>query len=413
MSPRSGASRLRILVVAPNVRIPGIHGGAAHVAGASRALAHHHDVLVLARRGSRIPDGSGARVAAVGLGTAPGALAAGLRGLHLAVSLPRARSFRPDVVYERNSAQGLGARLGVALRVPVVTAAIDPDVDVQSARHSVRFVATDLRLVPPARIQDARLVRWGVDVERFHPDLRGGDVRRELRLDGASFVVVYAGAFYPWHDLPTLLRAADLAARRVPRLALVLVGSGRCSRSVAREARRGRLRSLCRIVGSVPHDLVPRYLAAADVCVAPYDPRLHPRHAGLGMIYEPIKVLEGLAAGRPVVTLDAPNLRRTFADGEELLLTPAGDADALASRLVLLAEDRALARRLGAAGRARVCGSMTWEHHAGQLDDVLREAIDASAAARGLTACADPDRRGRGASRRRFPWQGVPGSASD
>jgi glycosyltransferase involved in cell wall biosynthesis len=67
----------------------------------------------------------------------------------------------------------------------------------------------------------------------------------------------------------------------------------------------------------------------------------------------PRSVLEALATGRAVVTTDAPGCRETVVHGENGLLVPVRDADALARAMADLAGDRERVVRMGAAGRAR------------------------------------------------------------
>ena len=43
---------MRVLYVAQNIRVPGTHGGSTHVVEVTRALRRHHDVTLIARRGS-------------------------------------------------------------------------------------------------------------------------------------------------------------------------------------------------------------------------------------------------------------------------------------------------------------------------------------------------------------------------
>lgn len=70
-------------------------------------------------------------------------------------------------------------------------------------------------------------------------------------------------------------------------------------------------------------------------------------------------VVEGMAAGLPVVAADASGPAEYIQDGREGLLHPPGDADALAGALERAAGDRRLRARIGAAGRqkAREFGS--------------------------------------------------------
>ena len=67
----------------------------------------------------------------------------------------------------------------------------------------------------------------------------------------------------------------------------------------------------------------------------------------------PLTVIEAMAAGLPVVATDVGGLREVVADGTTGLLAPARDAAALAERVLRLAADAGLRRRMGLAGRAR------------------------------------------------------------
>jgi glycosyltransferase involved in cell wall biosynthesis len=66
----------------------------------------------------------------------------------------------------------------------------------------------------------------------------------------------------------------------------------------------------------------------------------------------PNKAFQALASGAPLITADSPAARELLVDGESALLTPAGDADALAAAIHRLAGDAELARRLATGGRA-------------------------------------------------------------
>ena len=67
----------------------------------------------------------------------------------------------------------------------------------------------------------------------------------------------------------------------------------------------------------------------------------------------PTVLLEAMAAGRPVVATRVGHVEGIVDDGSEGYLVEPGDVPGLADRLVRLLSDRALAARMGAAGRER------------------------------------------------------------
>ncbi len=86
-------------------------------------------------------------------------------------------------------------------------------------------------------------------------------------------------------------------------------------------------------------------------------------------------VLEGMAAGLPVVASDAGGPAEIVRDGVDGLLYPPGDAPALAERLRRLAGDRSLRARLGEAAR-RSAGEFSPERVAEMVEEVYTRVID-------------------------------------
>src|SRR3546814_2693797 len=88
----------------------------------------------------------------------------------------------------------------------------------------------------------------------------------------------------------------------------------------------------------------------------------------------PVAPLEAMACGLPLVASDAQGLADILEKGEEHggLLTPAGEANALAAALHRLRADRALRARLGQAARVRVETAFSIETVGAALSDFLR-----------------------------------------
>jgi len=195
-----------------------------------------------------------------------------------------------------------------------------------------------------------------VDGERFSPERNAADaasIRADLAAD-RSELVGFVGSMKPWHGVATLLEAVARLAPRRPRLRLLVVGDGPGLSHMRARASRADLLHRCHMVGAVPSAEVPAYLAALDVAVAPYlDPGL-----GEGFYFSPLKVVEAMAAARPVVASRFEPIEAML--GGTGLLVPAGDVDALARALTALLDDPDAACGMGIAARRRAMAHFSW-----------------------------------------------------
>jgi glycosyltransferase involved in cell wall biosynthesis len=85
----------------------------------------------------------------------------------------------------------------------------------------------------------------------------------------------------------------------------------------------------------------------------------------------PVSVLEAAAFGLPVVSTDVGGIPSLLRDGEEALLVPEGDAEAMAGAVRRLLEEPGLAGRLSAAGR-EVAERSSWERVRPLWEELLR-----------------------------------------
>lgn len=108
-------------------------------------------------------------------------------------------------------------------------------------------------------------------------------------------VIGYYGAIAHWFD------AARLAsiAQAFPAHVVLLIGADTAGV-------RGKLRSQPNVefIGEVPYSALPHYLHGFDVCIMPF------HVTELTLATNPVKVYEYLSAGKPVVTVDLPEMRQ-------------------------------------------------------------------------------------------------------
>jgi len=156
----------------------------------------------------------------------------------------------------------------------------------------LKAAMTELWRIPADRIEVAAL---GVDTRLFYP--RDQLLARQaLGIDASVMVLLYVGVLDEQHDLAPILQA--LNRFHVPALELRVVGDGLMRRAFEEIARQGN--AAVRFHSRVPHGAVAQFIAASDLCLAPYNPQAFFNGE---VSFTPIKILEYMACARPAVSV--------------------------------------------------------------------------------------------------------------
>jgi glycosyltransferase involved in cell wall biosynthesis len=208
--------------------------------------------------------------------------------------------------------------------------------------------------LPASRI---RVHHTGVDLERFAPG-NCAVLKRDLGVTGS--LVVSVGALIPRKGHDVVIEAlADL-----PHVTLAIAGEGPERAQLERLIAERSLEQRVRLLGSVPHADLPRWLAAADATA------LASTSEGLANAW-----IESLACGTPIVIPDAGGAREVVTDaaaGRIVARTPAAFAEALRS---LLADPPA------SAATRRHAERFTWAANTSALHDHLAALVARAASA--------------------------------
>jgi glycosyltransferase involved in cell wall biosynthesis len=224
-------------------------------------------------------------------------------------------------------------------------------------------------VVVPSPVIAAALKRRGVTPDRLHVIPNGADLPRATpRPDGApARYLLYFGALQPWQGLDTALRALARLAD-LEDLALVVCASvhRRKAKPYRKLAARLGVDDRVRWHFALPEDELAPWREHAVASLAPL--RDCSRNVAQGCA--PLKVLESMASGVPVLASDLPVVRELVDDGKQgLLVAPDRPGElARAVRVLLDFPDRATV--MGAAGRARVSDRFSWEASVAALSDV-------------------------------------------
>ncbi len=206
-------------------------------------------------------------------------------------------------------------------------------------------------------------VPCGVDTDHFRP-MSSSRVRRSLGLPQKEPLVLYVGRIEPLKGIDILLRAA---AQTEGRFCLLVVGGD--SKDASRKAE---LLALANELGisdrlifrdAVPHEQLPLYYNAADVCVVPS------YYESFGLV-----AVEAMACGVPVVASRVSGLLETVKHGQTGYLVPWRCPEPFAERLELLLDNEPLRRGLGRMARSAV-ERFRWAEVATRVEGIYHELV--------------------------------------
>jgi glycosyltransferase involved in cell wall biosynthesis len=214
----------------------------------------------------------------------------------------------------------------------------------------------------------------GVDPGKFYPEIDGNSIRTQYGLTG-KLVAGFVGTFGAWHGVDVLARAIKPTIQRQSDVHFLIVGDGTLRGEVERIIRDDNVLPYVTLTGSVPHDAIPKYLAACDVLLSP-----HVQNAdGSTFFGSPTKLFEYLGMGKPIIASGVGQIGEIMNDGRNCLLMKHRDYNDLADKIVFLINQPSLCRELGAAARKDAVEKFSWRKNAERVIEAVRPFLKSDA----------------------------------
>jgi len=216
-------------------------------------------------------------------------------------------------------------------------------------------------------VRDAVYLPNGVGDE-FLTVANGEDVRERFRVSKGEILFAYVGSLAFWINMTPVLDALAMARRRGMKVRFMVVGGNLHNDYVSMLRGMVTQRGLDDIVfftGFVPYQDVPRYIAAADLCILPHDV-----HNPTGYYAGPNKIWEYLSQKKPVLAHPIAEAL-TYSDVLEIV----SDAESYLHVLESFCRGPEPFQEKAAKGR-EIAMKMTWDSSAKMMEASLRDVID-------------------------------------
>jgi len=278
----------------------------------------------------------------------------------------RVRENKPELIHANSVRAGLVISAAtVGLGIPIVWHVHDllPQHPLSTCIRLFTLILPPLRLVVvaeaaaerfrgkllqrfPRRVEFA-IIHNAIDVAKLNSVSTGGSIHKELRIRNNDRLVGIVGNLSPVKGQLELVRAFAEVRKRVPNLALLVVGSALFNRDdgyqklLAAEVRALGLDHCVRLLGQ--RNDVPAIMSGLDLLV------LNSRSEAF-----PLVALEGMAAGVPVLATAVGGLPELITHEKNGWLVPFGAEEKLIAGMSLLLERREVSAHLAANARQHV-----------------------------------------------------------
>jgi glycosyltransferase involved in cell wall biosynthesis len=202
------------------------------------------------------------------------------------------------------------------------------------------------------------IVRSGPDLQHF----RRTEPRPALKR-GFTYMVAYLGVMSVQDGVDRVIMAAYhlQQIRRNRDVLFTLIGKGDQWARLRQQTCDLGLDGSIEFTGRIPDADLLQYLSTADLCIAP-DPPIPLNHLSTMN-----KIMEYMACGRPIVSFDLLESRRSAQ--EAAVYVECDDTKLLAEKINALLLDPQRRQTMGEYGFARVCTELDWSHSANNLID--------------------------------------------
>ena len=210
--------------------------------------------------------------------------------------------------------------------------------------------------------REVYIVPNGIELARFEGISRE-NTRKNLGIKSNEKIILFVGTLRPVKGVKYLIKAMKTVFEKQHDARLFIVGSGKEEESLRTLARELNIEKQITFVGRVENELVPEYMAAADIFVLPS------LREGMSVV-----ILEAMASGLPIITTDTCGMSEIIRDGRNGLLVEPKKPEQLAEKILLLLQDENLRREISTNNKENA-RKYNWENITAELKKIYYKVL--------------------------------------
>lgn len=236
---------------------------------------------------------------------------------------------------------------------------------------SVSVSSEELRLLALKRGVNVDRVFWtpvGADLEIFKDEVDAHLIRDRYQLN-SDILVMYHGQLHSCQYAIIFLKAIRIISDfpNGDKIKYIIVGDGSQLSMLKKASQELGIENKVIFTGFVAHSDIPFYIAAADICVAPFEDNKVTR------CKSPLKIAEYLAAGKAIVASGVGEVNKMV--GGVGLIVKSGSPEEMAKGVWELACKKINREAMSMAARQRAESIYNWRFSADNLEKAYRLSV--------------------------------------
>jgi glycosyltransferase involved in cell wall biosynthesis len=217
-----------------------------------------------------------------------------------------------------------------------------------------------------AKPEDTYVVRAGIDLERYDPNIDGGEMREIYGIEKDDSVLFFMGWLYHFSGLKEVTVELSKIKNEKPNIKLLIVGDGDAFNALQKIREENHLNDQIILTGKKPYQEIPAFIAASDICLLP----AYPTEKIMQDIV-PIKMYEYMAMGKPVITTKLPGVMKEFGEDHGVIYVDKPE-DVLKKGIELI--ENGMLKEYGSKARGFV-ESYGWDDVVDEFEGILADAL--------------------------------------
>ena len=209
----------------------------------------------------------------------------------------------------------------------------------------------------------------GADIKKFNPNSNGKIIKEKYKLKWPTLFLI--GGLGPRHGLENIIEAAKILEKTKPEATFLLIGGIQKYKDFIDQLKK-KAGSNVIFTGKVSDEEITSYFAACDIALAPFEESINPKEP---FGFSPIKILEYMASGKPIISSDLPWIRELIEPGLQGLLIDLNKPNELADAILKLANDKILMEKMIINSR-RKAEELSWENIAKRYVSVYNNLLN-------------------------------------